>query len=259
MALGSVVVPAAFHAPWWAFAAAWLAGVIWYAAAVAVTNRGWWWLTGLLAFLGTYGAWALGRCVIDQRTLDQAFSPDTQSWALLWDIVMAAATMPAARLFHQRRQFHSFNQRFGPGWAGKAYLLGLVLTLAIQAFTDVPNYLHAGAAVLLFDPAKIIHGLFIFPFMAGLLIYVGWPLISSRRYWSYRSYGRQALVPVVLVVVVLGWIALANTHDAGRGPGAPLDLFRIQTAFDWERMQPVPNYRPAVSGLHDHGNGPGAP
>jgi hypothetical protein len=238
--MGAANVPAAFQAPWWIYVVSLAGGLALYLGAVTATRRHWWWLTGLLAFAGSYGAWAFARCIIDGRTPAQAFNPANQSWALLWDIVFVILVMPAA--YRQKQTLIGRDMK--PSWKWIAYALGLGFAVAIQWLSDIPNYLAADAAVLLSDPAKIIHGLGIFPFLVALLIYLGWPIMRRRRYWSFRRFGGWAAVPYLLVISVIIWSGLGLIHDAGRFGIRPLELHQIQTPYDWAHDRPVPDYRP---------------
>lgn len=242
-AIASAAVPAAYQAPPWIYLVSLAGGLGLYLSAVAATRHELWWLTGIVAFTGSYGAWAFARCIIDGRTPAQAFSPASQSWGLLWDIVFVILVMPAAYI-----HAHSLvNDNLKPRWKWEAYAIGLGFAVATQWFGDIPNYLAANAGVLLDDPAKIIHGLGIFPFLAALLLYLGWPIVRRRRYWNFRRYRGRAAVPYLLVLSVVIWSGLGNIHDAGRFGIHHLNLYQIQTPYNWAQDRPEPNYRPPAA------------
>jgi hypothetical protein len=93
---------------------------------------------------------------------------------------------------------------------------------------DHPEYKKAGAAVLLYSPAKLAIDWVAYIVTTAGIVYLCIPVVASEL-WAHTPY------PLITTVSFVSWLVIGGWHDATVG----LEVWRLHTAFNWALRKAV--------------------
>jgi len=216
-------LPAAYKAPAWVYVLL----ITLSAAAYSVIVSTPWPAVLAMGLISSYGVIFVTRVFIDHKTPAAAFSPKTQSRAMLADGFLVVAFTIGAALKPNHALF----------WALTSYGLGWVVALSWHYLLDKLNYINEGAEALLYSPAKLGHDLVTFSVVGGASFYYDLPVLFSGT-WMHS---------------VAPWAMLVSL--AGYGAGLVMDtvkppkVWQLHDAYDYLRRQSVPGLQARLKHL----------